>query len=280
MSVLDWTSNFAYAPVLSSRWCAIAPNLRVHSSYNTLVESDLTHYHEAIMTELEKIKNIGDIIFTGHSLGGGLASVAHIIVKSQLEQEGTAWKTSFPRNLTCHTLAFAAPMTTLYTESKQKGIFDAKTPPNIFLKKISDNTCNFVYMFDPVPHAVGDLHYLKEIFISIFPDLKRNIAGNVGAPFLFFVKADGKINILVNQLFSVSDYQHIGKIIHYDKKSKHQILRDSSLVDESLDQFRNNNTIQSPPKKIDDMVDSHFFFPRSFSSAYRCRNGCIKYLWN
>jgi hypothetical protein len=260
-SAVDWTSNLAYAPVLSSRWYAIAPNLRVHSSYNSLVESDLELYQDRIIKTISE-KNIEEIIFTGHSLGGGLANVAHLIVKSQLEQERTPWRTRCPKGLTCRTVAFSAPMTTLNLESKQIGAFDPATPTNVFLRKVSDKTCNIIYSYDPVPHAVGDLMFLVETLTNILPDLIKIPCGQVVLG-LFGVH-DKIEDFLKTNLYPLLDNHHLGKIIFFNKANAQPlILCDSKFLTETPN-LRGKNIIPKPPDgngSVQKVIDAHMFFP-------------------
>jgi hypothetical protein len=70
-TLLDWASDASYAPVSSSRWNDVAPNVRAHSAYTLLVESDLAIYEETIISEIRKRK-LKQLILTGHSLAGGI----------------------------------------------------------------------------------------------------------------------------------------------------------------------------------------------------------------
>ena len=275
MSVVDWTSNLAYAPVSSSRLSTIAPNLRLHSSYNSIVESDLALYHNEIMNAINQDdQDITQIIFTGHSLGGGLANVAHIILKSELEQDQTQWKTRRPEGLTCRTVAFSAPMTTLNLESNHSGTFDPTTPTNKFLKKVSDNTCNIIYSFDPVPHAVADLAFLAGTMKNLLPDLTGNNLFTGALLGIFGVES--QIQGLLNKLYALADYHHIGKLIYYKHDAAPQpvVLRDSNFLDDSsASQFRGNQAIPTAPRRrgsVKDVVAAHMFFPEAFvDQAYR-----------
>ena len=259
VSLWDWTANFAGSPVRSGRWNDIAPNLLVHKAYCADVESDLASHEKLMMTLFKENKKINEIIFTGHSLGGGMANIAHIIVKSQLEQKGTSWKKSSPHNLTCRTVAFAAPMTTLNIEPE----FDAATPTNTFLRTVSVNTCNFIYSFDPVPHAVGDVDYLKEVVKRL-----KNKLGGIAKICLVVVKADSKIDYVMENLDKLKEYHHIGEIIYYDvtnSRYPYCILCDSKLVNPTPN-FR-SGTILPPPQTAstkDKIYEAHMFFPVAF----------------
>jgi hypothetical protein len=50
--LLDWASDASYAPVSSLRWNDVAPNVRAHSVYTSLVESDLALNEETIISEI------------------------------------------------------------------------------------------------------------------------------------------------------------------------------------------------------------------------------------
>ena len=61
---------------------------------------------------LKAIKESGvkQVVFTGHSLGGGVAQVAHLYALSN-------WKKDYP-NVTFRTLTFSAPMTFFFYEDE------------------------------------------------------------------------------------------------------------------------------------------------------------------
>jgi hypothetical protein len=266
-TLVDWTSNFAYAPVSSSRWNGIAPDLRAHSSYTSLVESDLVVYHDKIMEKINKNKGINQIIFTGHSLGGGLANIAHIIVKSQMEQKNAPWD---GKDLTCRTVAFAAPMTILNIESKLRGEFNGESDTNQFLKKVSDNSCNIIYSFDPIPHAVGNLSFLIPTISGVMPDLVAELSNSGSIPgsrTMIENLLGGKVRDVLNKLYPLMDYHHIGKIIHYGKAGAPPVeLRDSKLIND-LPDLRGKHVIPTAPNgkgSAQQVIDAHMIFPDAF----------------
>lgn len=66
-TVMDWGMNVAAAPLKSSRWYAVAPEVRAHGGYASFVESEFT-VHQEEMIKVIREKHIKQFIFTGHSL--------------------------------------------------------------------------------------------------------------------------------------------------------------------------------------------------------------------
>jgi hypothetical protein len=229
-TLMDWTSDLAFAPVSSSRWNKIAPNVRAHGAYSALVESDLALYEEIIIKAI-KDNNVSQLILTGHSLAGGMAYVAHVFIEGQLFQPDSIWSKSqidMPTKLTCRTVAFSAPMTILNLNP----IDDAT---NKFLKKVGDNSCNIIFNCDIVPHAVGDLEFLNDVMIEVIHDIEKNIPvwgiikWLISAQKQLEKKYEGLVEEHLKSIFDVLlAYQQIGSVIYYhDKQATPVRLQDT-----------------------------------------------------
>ena len=66
-----------------------------------LVENDMTTHGDAILKHI-KDNNVTQVVFTGHSLGGGMAYVAHLYALA-------TWGEDLPK-VTFRALTFEAPM--------------------------------------------------------------------------------------------------------------------------------------------------------------------------
>ena len=81
----------------------------------------------------EKIRNaitesgVTQVVFTGHSLGGGVAQVAHLYALSH-------WKQDYP-NVDFRTLTFSAPMTFFFSEDEFDELEDTDKDKLARLKK-------------------------------------------------------------------------------------------------------------------------------------------------
>ena len=84
---------------------------------------------------LKAIKESGvkQVVFTGHSLGGGVAQVAHLYALSN-------WKEAHP-DVAFRTLTFSAPMTFFFSEDEFDELEDTDKDKLARLKKtLSDDT--------------------------------------------------------------------------------------------------------------------------------------------
>jgi hypothetical protein len=126
-SMKDWMTNFCCIPRESELWSHSYPNLKAHGGYTEILEKKWPTYCQTIESIINK-GSIKRVIFTGHSLGGGMATVAHVVFKSQMNTK-----------LSLHTVAFA-PMTISIPEPWN----DENKTTKEFVTEISNNTCNII----------------------------------------------------------------------------------------------------------------------------------------
>jgi hypothetical protein len=273
-TVMDWASDVAYAPVASSRWSPITPNVRAHSAYSALVESDLALHEKTIIEEITK-RGISQIILTGHSLAGGMANVAHLFLEAQLSQPDTAWS-SLREQVTCRTVAFAAPMTAINMDETRS---DAAT--NDFLQRVADHSCNIIYGCDVVPHCVGDVGFLNKVIEDVIPELASGVTGDGYLMSWLVPKVQSKIQTTYDSFVDVRlkssipvliAYHHVGNVIYYhDATSDPVLLRDSRFLPDSVPEFRAHkialprNNKNKKVSHIKQLTDAHGFFPTALS---------------
>jgi hypothetical protein len=269
-TLMDWASDVSYAPVASSRWSSITQNVRAHSAYSALVESDLALYEDAIIAAVKKNKKIKQIILTGHSLAGGMAHVAHLFIEAQLSQPDNAWS-HLQGKLTCRTVAFSAPMTTVNLDADH-----VDTATNDFLKRVADHSCNIIYNCDAVPHGVGDVVYLKNVVEDVIPDITKGIRVGpilkmmLGAPDKMKKYHDENVS-KKNPVFSVPiAYHHVGNVIYYHDATADPVrLRDTTFLPKSVPEFRLYKIALPRDNKevgaIDQLKEAHLYFPRALS---------------
>ena len=78
-------------PLLAAtRWSGETKQTRAHGAYVNLVEDTFARHEDAIVA-LARLHKVKRAFFTGHSLGGGLANVAHLCVRGQLKKAGSPW---------------------------------------------------------------------------------------------------------------------------------------------------------------------------------------------
>jgi hypothetical protein len=273
-TLMDWASDVSYAPVASSRWSSITQNVRAHSAYSALVESDLALYEDAIIAAVKKNKKIKQIILTGHSLAGGMAHVAHLFIEAQLSQPDNAWS-HLQGKLTCRTVAFSAPMTTLNLDAEH-----SDTVTSDFLKRVAAHSCNIIYKCDAVPHAVGDVVYLDHVIERAFSEIVKG--AHVGPILKMVLSGKGKSfyngKIVHDKCLPIlpvlEAYHHIGNVIYYPDVTAEPVrLRDTPFLPENVPDFR-VYPVALPEKKksrksddgvVQQLTDGHLFFPTSLS---------------
>ena len=124
--------------------------------------------------------NVKRVFFTGHSLGGGLANVAHLVVRGQLALgqagllgSGSPWTN--PKLDKVHWLActWASPQTIVRLSEPEK-------PPPL-IKELDDSSYNIVYGCDIVPRAamLAFLGNFLEIVAPQIIDEPEDIPGSV-----------------------------------------------------------------------------------------------------
>jgi len=158
------------------------------------------------------------IIFTGHSLGGGLAQVAHRVVLAVRAGECTdAFLGSTHENMTTfasligekgiemRTIAFSAPMTTAVIPREIPLVTPIGNAPTVV-----ENMTNFMLKDDMVPRAYGHVSYVDRCLAEI---------DFAGLPNLIEQGLDllrPKLRAMVqNNIDILRTYQHVGRIVYY-----------------------------------------------------------------
>jgi hypothetical protein len=276
-TIMDWVSDVSYAPVTSSRWNQVSAQVRAHGAYASLIESDLATHEVWIVDQVQK-RSIKTLLLTGHSLAGGLAQVAQLVIEGQLQTPGSLW---FPLQnaLEVRSVAFAAPMTIHLAGSQIKKI-DTKT--RNFLKRIASRSCNMVYGPDIVPHGSGDLEYVLKVVEKLIPEVVSSL------PYSWALKMLGlesKISRTFTSMISkenvkglaevMMQYHHLGTVVYYPAPSASgspapAALRDSQFLPNSIPEFRNSPLIGIPQASSQagvsaQLQNAHSFLMESFS---------------
>jgi hypothetical protein len=160
------------------------------------------------------------------SLGGGVAQVAHLTLRAQIEDETSPW--SALQGVNVRSVAFCGPMTTVLLDN-------ASPETDAFLEKLWDNSCNFVYKNDVVPRGYGYLSFIEDFVDNAQGDLIKKIPMNrILKKILDF---QGKLENLVDStkeneslsglLGVLSQYIHMGNLIYYESEdAKPLVLKD------------------------------------------------------
>jgi len=152
---LSWST-----PLLAAtRWSGKTKDIRAHGAFVNLVENTFSLHEDAIVELIEKHK-VERAFFTGHSLGGGVANVAHLVVRGQLQKAGSPWA-KLEGKVTWSACTFAAPQTIVRLYESEK------TPPLVV--DLDASSHNVVYGCDAVPRIPGMLKYMGDIVEKVVP---------------------------------------------------------------------------------------------------------------
>jgi len=77
----DFLTDAVLAPVACNLLGKAASGIRVQAMMASLAGSDLELHGSTMVNYIKEHHGIKQIVFTGHSLGGGIATVAHLFVQ-------------------------------------------------------------------------------------------------------------------------------------------------------------------------------------------------------
>jgi len=239
---MDIIIDAAFAPVASKAWYESYPDVRVQGGMLALMEDSLTRSKQDIIEFATEYK-IEKLVLTGHSLGGGMAQIAHLYFQGELEKgKSSEWEKLFSQtaDFKIETFAFAAPMTTVNVNSKEH-----ESASSNFIERVGSNMTNFIFKMDVVPRAYGFLLYILDVIIfqvesggaiasltGVPRFLVRIIAGPIGIAdflekFLKAAKYKGFRDVM-------RSFRHIGKIVYYKDLETPKLMKDKGPDCEEL----------------------------------------------
>ena len=211
---MDIVMDGSFAPLASRAWQHTAPFVRAQGGILALVENYMSLYEKEIQEEIAK-RGIENVVLTGHSLGGGIAQVAHLYLQGECEKQHSDWQAVASKSsLKIHTVAFAAPMTTV--NLKRDDGASAR-----FIDQVGQSMCCFVYEMDVVPRGYGCVHFVNEVLKSAIPELVSDIP--VPGVLKWAFGAKSKIQDAMESMIEGNKeligvmvlYRHIGRVIFY-----------------------------------------------------------------
>ncbi len=221
--IMNMLTDINATPATSSRWSHISPDLEVHGGFHPIAENDLCRWESRIIELMEK-HGITELVTTGHSLGGAIATVAHLAIHGELRKERSMWKDyadklkSQGKKFTVRCIGFSAPYSIFNMAEADNAVV------NNFLKEIESTSCNVVYSTDPVPRAPGHLEFIDKLAKELIPEIKDDISkeygilGRVGTRF-FLDLSEGYEAVKESQselLEAMLHARHVAKIIYYE----------------------------------------------------------------
>ena len=151
----------AHPSLAATRWSSETKHIRAHGAYVNLVEDTFARHEDAIVA-LARLHKVKRVFFTGQSLGGGLANVAHLCVRGQLKKAGSPWA-ELNGKVAWLAYTFAAPQTIVRKYAPEN------TPR--LMADLDDSSYNVVYGCDAVPRYPGMLTYLGAVVELVVPDI-------------------------------------------------------------------------------------------------------------
>jgi hypothetical protein len=211
-------------------------DLRVQAVYYDMIEKYFKNHGKDVTSKVngtyskvpgenkEDGTKIKKIILTGHSLGGGLAQVAHLYLTKLPSVDDDNSKLyglhEACKKVVIRTVAFSAPMTTALLD---KSTSEATTD---FLKKsIAPNMRNVVYSADIVPRGYANLEFIND-FVKAFLDSEQEpVEGAAKA----FADAFVSFHIWVfknrkDLMKQAESYRHIGKLVYYEDATSRPLV--------------------------------------------------------
>jgi hypothetical protein len=217
----DLIADIAFGSTAPKGW---KKGLEVQATYYEMIKAYFSNHESDILsyvTEYNKdkngtiIKGEGDgtlvkrIILTGHSLGGGLAQVAHLFLDHLFLTKGIS-------GVEIITVAFSAPMTTVLTE-RVEGTIDYLN------KSVKPNMRNIVYNADVVPRGYAILEFIDD-FLEAFENDEFASGGAALMLAKSFVRIADAIAKNEKWKTELEKYFHIGRLVYYANSSAEPVI--------------------------------------------------------
>ena len=240
-------------------WSGVTEEVCAHGAYVNLVEDTFAR-HEVDIVGLIQKHEVKRVFLTGHSLGGGIANIAHLVVRGQLKKAGSPWAKLVDqamhepeKKVTWLACTFASPQTIVRK-------YDPKTmseATKTLVSELDTSSYNFAYGCDAVPRILGMLKYLGDLLETVVPKIADDGLNNVvnGLPFVQRLVTQGflraanaeqriadagqtAVKLLKGNGLSevVAQFTHIGMVVYQAPEAKeYQYLVGKANIDEVLD---------------------------------------------
>ena len=258
----------------AARWSGgTEPDItRAHGMYANFVENTFCQYENAIV-DLITTHKVKRVFFTGHSLGGGVANIAHLVVRGQLALAGQAGRLGSGSPWTNTNLAevkwlactFAAPATIVRPAAGTQ-----------LIKDLDDSSYNLVFGCDAVPRGLGMLTYVGDLLKTVVlpdngPKTKDEVLNTL--PF-FLLNNVGKneidpVTLLKNSGVTtvMSQFTHIGTVVYKEslggKDSSYNYLFGKIEINGELDQaWKWSPLIKTPKARAGKLALAHAHYTK------------------
>ena len=254
VSIEDWIRNFGYDVAASDRWKYVADTVSVQSAVLATVENDITRNEDYIIEQIQK-RNIRELIFTGHSLGGALAQVGHVMIDGQLnEVDWSPWMAVKDQLTALRTVSFEGNTSILFKRQNIFRDFGADRRGRKFLQRVGKTSFVTVFQMDVVPRLYDQLGFLFQLIENL---IENNVTEAVKLIFLVMLpvvvgllleneREVGQIIKAVTPYITVaSRYDHVGKAIYFpDPKSKPIVYENFHELSRNVPYIPHDNVVE------------------------------------
>jgi len=230
-SLIDGLNDLAISPQSSIPLRKYRKHIKQQGAFLSMATNDLINNEEMILDTIEKYA-IKEIICTGHSLGGGLAQTAHLLLRGLSEDTSSSWSVLREKEINVRSLNFEGPMTTVLCG-------DTTTNPEAekFIEAARANSCNFAYMNDFIPRGYGYMSFIMDLIDNVEEQATDTANDKVPWPLSNMLDIDGKIGDLFDSTVDNEKvvegvgvairYSHLGNVICYASHgAKPEVTRD------------------------------------------------------
>lgn len=167
-SIMDMIMDLQAPPTHCHLWHDLCPNIKAHNAMKGMIEHNFLTLIDG-MQEVIKEYGVTKVVFSGHSLGGGLAQVALLAAFGQCHDKfrklsdasraADLYQTF--KNIEFSAVTFAAPMVFNFSEEELSG----KERECVATLKLC--SINYVFGADMVPRMPGHVAYWKPALLHL-----------------------------------------------------------------------------------------------------------------
>ena len=254
--ILGWRGTATIKDVLAdvdidsvAPWRKTLSGLEVQKAYYDMVKNHYFKYHERdvqnyIKGSYSKVPGrtkkdgtpITRIILCGHSLGGGLAQVAHLYLRANKNSKNY-------KDIEIKTIAISAPMTTV--------VDNPSADTSKFLTDVVEpDMRNVVFNADVVPRGYSDLKFIDGFVNAFLKDDQTASPGLAQQLAAGFVKLHVNIFKKKGMMEQAERYRHVGKLIYYDNEKSNPVLyTDPGFYDDVSVEEKNFRDLRYGPQR-------------------------------
>jgi len=269
-SLIDALNDLAISPQSSIPLKKYRKHIKQQGAFLSMATNDLINNEEMILDTIEKYA-IKEIVCTGHSLGGGLAQTAHLLLRGLSEDTSSSWSVLREKEINVRSLNFEGPMTTVLCGGTATNP-EAKT----FIEAARENSCNFAFSNDFIPRGYGYMSFIIDLIDNVEEQATDDANKKVPWPLSSYLDTDGKIGDMFDSTMNnekIVDgvgvairYSHLGNVICYASHgAKPEVTRDYGPRPAAPQQGSEHTTIRNfrdikyipVDRPIDGILDWH-----------------------